>query len=308
MYAGAFVSYLQFLQKDVWWTVMYVIFLIWMYLFHAPFRVNSVWRTDWYAQVTKVLQIWIGVDIFLFHACPRFFESKQFVRDVANTTDEDAVATLFFPIFSTTTLIILYLHNSASRWGLGVTYGSNVTITVLNSLLLSLFSTMHFAYGLQILDFERSSWLTSAVGVVFPSSEQSLLPTLLLLCVINILFMALDYRYKRSCGFDPLRGLLWCEVCDHGVVHEEVVAVSETDDDWRKSEPKPRQVVKDEQLWLTSDADGRKLNFALSGEEMRQLSVLHPVNRPGMVPWFSTFIAGTALQSVIGNSLNFLTF
>ncbi|CBH08850.1 hypothetical protein, conserved [Trypanosoma brucei gambiense DAL972] len=307
-YADAFMSYLRFLEKDVWWTIVYVIFLAWMYLFHAPFRVHNVWRTDWYAQVTKVLQVWIGVVVFLFHTGSGFFQPQRSLQAEICNADDDTVATIFFPIFSTTTLIILYIHSKKRVWGLGVTYGSSTIVVVLNSLLLSLFSTVHFAYGMRIQDFEHSSLLKGAVGVLFPSPKQTLFPTLLLLSVINVLFITFDYQYKKRCGFDPLRGLLWSEVCRSRKAHEVVPTTIRDGCDWRKLQPKPKRISKVEQPWIVSPEGGKRLSFALSSLEIKQLSVQYPVNRPGMVPWFSTFIAGTALQSVLGNSLNFLTF
>nr|CCC46388.1 conserved hypothetical protein, fragment [Trypanosoma vivax Y486] len=307
-YANVFVSYIRFVQQDVMWTVVYIIFLVWMYLFHAPFRFHSVWRTDWYAQVTKVLQIWIGVVVFFFHTGSWFFHPGQTTSNRYSGGEEDIFATIFFPIFSLTTLIILYIHKKKRDWGLGITYGANVVILLLNSLLISLFSTVHFGYCMQLQDIEHSTLLKSAVGILCPSSKQTLFPTLLLLSGINILFIVADYRYKKRHGYDPLRGILWGEHYElrKGNVHT-IPAYGPTED-WRKLQPKPKRILGATRNRADMLTFRGKASFAATPEEVRSLSLIFPHNQPGMVPWFSTFIAGTALQSFLGASLNFLTF
>ncbi|ORC89049.1 uncharacterized protein TM35_000142600 [Trypanosoma theileri] len=300
---------MQLLGPDVKWTIGYVIFFSWMYLFHAPFRVHANSRTDWYAQVTKVLQTWFGVVVLFFHAGPIFLQTRR-TNAQGSSVSNDVVATVFFPTFCINTLIILYVHKRKRVWHLRLTYGSTVAILLLNALLLSLFSTVHYGYCMQLQERVWPLWVGFAVELLCPvSAKQAPFLSLIMLSILNVLFITLDYQYKKLRGFDPLRGLLWSEEFNMRKEFFNVSPTSENNGDWRKMEPTPLRISKKKQNKSMNSKERPKLSFAASSEEIKLLlSGVCPVNRPGMVPWFSTFIAGTAFQAVLGAMLNFLTF
>ncbi|RNF23168.1 uncharacterized protein Tco025E_02862 [Trypanosoma conorhini] len=303
-------SYLQLVQPDVKWTIAYVIFFLWMYLFHAPFRVHSNCRTDWYAQLTKVLQAWFGIVVLVFHVGPLFLFSRRPSVPSLGVGDEATEATVFFPTFCATTLIVLYVHKKKRDWGLSLTYGSTVTIVLLNALLLSFFSTVHYAYCMQLQEHDRQAWLMRVVDLACPASaKQAPFLTLSLLSMLNVLFIVLDYQYKRLRGFDPVRGLLWSEAFDTREDGAGASLALEPGVDWRRSQPRPRRVTARGGATGVGPTEARGRSFAATPKEVQSLlASVHPVNRPGMVPWFSTFIAGTAAQAALGAVLNFLTF
>ncbi|RNF03187.1 hypothetical protein TraAM80_05921 [Trypanosoma rangeli] len=303
-------SYLQLVQPDVKWTIAYVVFFLWMYLFHAPFRVHSNCVTDWYAQLTKVLQAWFGIVVLVFHVGPLFFFSRRPSGPVLDVNDEATEATVFFPTFCATTLIILYIHKKKRDWGLSLTYGSTVTIVLLNALLLSFFSTVHYAYCMQLQARDRQAWVMGVVDLICPASaRQAPFLTLSLLVMLNVLFIVLDYQYKRLRGFDPVRGLLWSEAFDTRQGGNEAFLALKPGVDWRRSQPRPRRVSTWRGTPAVGSTEALRRSFAAPQAEMESLMAsVYPVNRPGMVPWFSTFIVGTAVQAVLGAMLNFLTF
>ncbi|KAH9601181.1 hypothetical protein LSM04_005913 [Trypanosoma melophagium] len=300
---------MQLLGSDVKWTIGYVVFFSWMYLFHAPFRVHANSRADWYAQVTKVLQAWFGVVVLFFHAGPIFYQTRRSNSGGSNVSI-DVVATVFFPTFSIATLMILYVHKRKRAWHLRLTYGSTVAILLLNALLLALFSTVHYGYCMQLQERIWPLSVRFAVELFCPvSAGQAPLLTLIMLSILNVLFITLDYQYKKLRGFDPLRGLLWSEEFNLRKEAFDVFPAAKSSGDWRELEPKPLRISKKKQIKCMNFRDRSKSSFAASSEELElRLSGMCPVNRPGMVPWFSTFIAGTALQAVLSALLNFLTF
>ena len=79
------------------YNLAYVGLLVWMYLFHSPFRVRSKERLDWYAQVTKVLQAWCMLDLMLFHVVPTYLQRM-------NGAEAGAV---FFPMFAVSSVLFL---------------------------------------------------------------------------------------------------------------------------------------------------------------------------------------------------------
>ena len=122
------------------WNAAYVAFLCWMYLLHAPFRVRSKVRTDWYAQLIKILQVWCLVTVTVFHLAPTYFRLQHY-------TPASNPAVVFFPLFGCFLAVFLIIHHIAGWvWG-AVTYSPTRTLLLLNTLIMSLFVALHSYKG-----------------------------------------------------------------------------------------------------------------------------------------------------------------
>ncbi|KPA75379.1 hypothetical protein ABB37_08657 [Leptomonas pyrrhocoris] len=200
------------IEPDLLFTLAYIAVLGVAYLFHSPFRAHSTAATDTYGRVTKVFQTWSTVVFFCFHLGPRFFSSKQHQIEQARSGNE-AVPILYLPLFAVFTMLFAFLHKMKRRWGLGVTYGSRLSVIGLNALVLAAVGTVHYAYCSTLYE-NSSNWLLKTLVYSAAPAPVALHPfrCVAKLFFLSCCFVALDYRYKKWRGFDPSRGILWSEL------------------------------------------------------------------------------------------------
>ncbi|KAG5506406.1 hypothetical protein JKF63_05909 [Porcisia hertigi] len=367
------------LRSGIFWTLSYVLLLALMYLFHSPFRSQLESRTDWYAQVTKGLQIWIAVVLLCFHVGPHVVESRAHgsaTTPTRSTTTgaiqdalvEDTAATIFFPTFCFTSSLCLFLHKVKRRYKLAFTYGASFRVVIINSVLLSSFATMHYTVCSEVFSTEEAvvvasqgagetlfmsatppppppplpAWITSTVICPQPVTKRPF-ACLAFLCSLCVMFVAVDYLYKKQVADgDPWRGILWADLYPEKATRshsriagasrasfifqclgllrtlardkrlEDRLGVAEVDPRLQEAVPKtislPARAAAAKR-WNNGLADptgwqDEHDRLAMAGEKYAS----HPTNRPGMVPWFSTFIMGTTWQALARMSLEFLTF
>ncbi|KAG5480348.1 hypothetical protein LSCM4_06114 [Leishmania orientalis] len=363
------------LQSGVFWTFSYVLLLALMYLFHSPFRLQVETRTDWYAQVTKGLQIWLAVVLLCFHVGPHVVESRSntaagvAAKSVASDTAqhilaEDAVTTIFFLTFCFTSSFCLLLHKVKRRYKLAFTYGPSFAVVMINSVLLSSFATMHYTACSEVfstlemaIGTAEKTWMIPGIGCVTPPSlwaraSQVVCPQsvtekpfacIAFLCSLCVAFVWTDYLYKkRIADGDPSRGILWAELYPEKTGrHNSPLAASSracfifrrwslrrtqvsandaaerlglTEGDPRLQETAPKTISLPGRAVNGKRRSGSDADSTGWQDEHDRLSVSaekyvsHPTNRPGMVPWFSTFIMRTTWQALARMSLEFLTF
>ncbi|CUG07894.1 transmembrane protein, putative [Bodo saltans] len=240
-------AFIEAAWPNAYWNIGYFIFIVWMYLFHAPFRVHSNARTDWYAQLTKTMQAWCGITITLFHLAPRYMEMHRQHHHPAGGTEggnevdveEGNPGGVFFPTFAAFLFWFLVLHRYKRTYGLRITYAATATVLFLNALLVALFLTVHYTYCehneaaremplwfSKWVDATLPPWLGGVIGYVVsawlstnhlfwwyacPAAfESNPLSTITHLVIIGLLFVLADYLYKRGRGYDHVRGILWC--------------------------------------------------------------------------------------------------
>ncbi|KAG5479962.1 hypothetical protein LSCM1_06381 [Leishmania martiniquensis] len=363
------------LQSGIFWTLSYVLLLALMYLFHSPFRLQVETRTDWYAQVTKGLQIWLAVVLLCFHVGPHVVESRSATAAGATAKSaalgtaqhilaEDAVAAIFFPTFCFTSSFCLLLHKVKRRYKLSFTYGPSFAVVMINSVLLSCFATMHYTACSKVFstaeataEAPKRTWTILGIGnLTLPSvwtrASQVVCPQpvttkpfvcIAFLCSLCVGFVWIDYLYKkRVADGDPSRGILWADLYPEktGRHHSSLVASSRAsfifrrwlqrrahasennaaeclglaEGDPRLQEVAPKTILPPSRArhaheWGDGGADPvgwQDEHDRLSAEVEKYVS--HPTNRPGMVPWFSTFVMRTTWQALARMSLEFLTF
>ncbi|TPP49954.1 hypothetical protein CGC21_29600 [Leishmania donovani] len=363
------------LRSGIFWTLSYVLLLALMYLFHSPFRSQLETRTDWYAQVTKGLQIWLAVVLLCFHVGPHLVESRSAAaastaaKSVSSDATqhilaEDAVTTIFFPTFCFTSSFCLLLHKIKRRYKLAFTYGPSFTVVMINSVLLSSFAMMHYAACSEVFSTveiavgaPEKTWPIPFIGSLTPPStwlraSQVVCPQpvakkpfacLAFLCSLCVAFVWIDYLYKKHlAGGDPSRGILWADMYPEKARSNNSPQAASLraslifrcwglrrtrtpDNHVAKSlglpegDPRLREAAP-QTISLPSHAkhpkrrgDGDVDPTGWQDEHDRlgvsaEKYVSHPANRPGMVPWFSTFIIRTTWQALARMSLEFLTF
>jgi hypothetical protein len=236
-------AFVEAAWPNAYWNIGYFIFIVWMYLFHAPFRVHSNARTDWYAQLTKTMQAWCGITITLFHLAPRYMElhreQQHHDAEEGDLPIEGNPGGVFFPTFAAFLFWFLVLHRYKRAYGLKITYAATATVLFLNALLVALFLTVHYTYcehneAAREMPVWFSRWVSATLppwlGAVIASTvslwlttnhtfwwyacptafEADPLFTITHLVVIGLLFVVADYLYKRGRGYDHVRGILWC--------------------------------------------------------------------------------------------------
>jgi hypothetical protein len=278
----------------LYWNAGYAFFVFWLYLFHSPFRVHTKVRTDWYAQLTKIMQVWVGISVTLFHLAPSYIDLRR-RHDTAGGADSTSgsgapvYTVMFFPMYVVFVAFFMFVHQRKRRWQLRVTFAPTATLLFLNSLLMALFMTVHYAYcraddfvnvtdpssveGLQHASFVHVWWKCVCPP---PLHVQPVVSTLHL-ALFGMVFVLCDYQYKRLRGFDTVRGILWCEQFELEVLSSQ--------------SPRVESPVS-----------------KAAAEEQEAAHPQHPQAPAAMVPWFSTIIAQTAFQLFLGSSLNFLSF
>ncbi|KPI84955.1 hypothetical protein ABL78_5998 [Leptomonas seymouri] len=352
-------------RSGILWTVSYIILLALMYLFHAPFRSLVNTHTDWYAKLTKGLQIWLGVAFLCFHVGPHLYRLKA--NDATGLKGgkgehgvlvEDTAVTIFYPMFCFNSFLFLILHKLKRRYKLAFTYGPSLTLILINSVLLSMFATMHYSVCDELYRAVASArasgnMLKKLCAITVCRTPLIVCPRrvveapfrcLLFLSIVCIVFVLLDYLYKvyRGNG-DPSRGILWAELyptkpqSDAFAAHEAVDSSESTQKLlhwWRKLASREKDSEPSEQLHVHESEPRRAKSLFKALLSSRQRSkgapgvagpegwkdrydqmslaaakfVSQPTNRPGMVPWFSTFIFNTIWQAVARLALGFLTF
>ncbi|CAD2215281.1 hypothetical protein ADEAN_000273600 [Angomonas deanei] len=328
---GQLVGVLTIFRPVIWRSIAYAFFLCVTYLLHSPFRTSNVSRTDSYAKVNKVVQTWCVLVLSCFHIAPKLFEDQKAEKCDGGET----VATLFFPIFFMSTLFFLFLHKEKRKLKMGVTYGSSLSYVLLNSIVLALFATVHYTYIYRSDLFSKSKtgpfrYFLKVVSV--PQVHDTPFKAILKLFSMCLLFTGLDYLYKRWHGFDPTRGILWSDLYDIEKAHIFDEEGSSTTD-WRTLVPKPVVYRKEEEApdgdavvegeypennsFVAGPPPTKKIirgsrstvfDFSIDGEADEIAEGKHPINRPAMVPWWSTFVFITAWQTFAANVLGFLSF
>ncbi|AIN97955.1 hypothetical protein LPMP_204610 [Leishmania panamensis] len=363
------------LQSGIFWTFSYVLLLTLMYLFHSPFRSQLESRTDWYAQLTKGLQIWLAVVLLCFHVGPHVVESPSTAAGATGTKSmasgatqhilaEDTVATIFFPTFCFSSSFCLLLHKIKRRYKLAFTYGASLTVVLINSVLLSSFATMHYTTCRELFSTAETAVKASEKTRTTPAAGSLTLPLvwkrtslvvcpqpakekpfvcIAFLCTLCVTFVGIDYLYKKHvAGGDPLRGILWADLYPekqksynsslasssrtpfifrcwgwrraHVSDNHAAERLGLSEGDPRLQELTPKTIVVPSHAKHASRCGDGDTDPAGWQDEHDRLSVsdgkcvTHPTNRPGMVPWFSTFIIRTTWQVLARMSLEFLTF
>ncbi|GET88101.1 metallo-dependent phosphatase-like domain-containing protein [Leishmania tarentolae] len=361
------------LRSGIFWTLSYVLLLALMYLFHSPFRSQLETRTDWYAQVTKGLQIWLAVVLLCFHVGPQLVESRSAAASTTATrpvvTDatqhipaEDAIATIFFPTFCFTSSFCLLLHKIKRRYKLAFTYGPSFAVVMINSVLLSSFALMHYTTCSEVFSTvemavgaPERTWAMPFIGsLTLPSTwlrgAQVLCPQpvvkkpfacIAFMCALCVAFVWIDYLYKKHVADgDPSRGILWADMypekarnnnsplaassrasffrrwglrrarpLDNDVAKS--LGLPEGDPRLQEAAPQTISLLRPAKQWGDGDGDADPNGWQDENDRLGMLAekyVSHPTNRPGMVPWFSTFIMTTTWQALARMSLEFLTF
>jgi hypothetical protein len=355
----AAVGRLTSIRSGIFWTLAYVILLALMYLFHSPFRAQLNTRTDWYAQLTKGLQIWLGVVLLCFHVGPHLYVTRSAAAENASATTmaqrmfvEDTVASIFFPTFCFNSFLFLIVHKFKRRYKLAFTYGPSLTLILINSVLLSAFATMHYTvceelFSTVVPAVEASSSMSKKLRaatfvrisrVVCPRSvNDAPFKCISFLSTICVIFVVVDYAYKACRGDgNPSRGILWAELYPtkpqaqaNGAItaprffhwwralharemHSDLSArLHLRRGDPQLKESLPKTIRSNHRHGVDAVAvagpDGWKDSHdKLSASAERNM--LQPPNRPGMVPWFSTFIFHTTWQAIARLALDFLTF
>lgn len=338
------VAFIEAAWPNAYWNVGYLIFIFWMYLFHAPFRVHSKARTDWYAQVTKTMQVWCGITITLFHLAPRYMELHR-ARSVDGDAGHNGVAGnpggVFFPCVAAFLFWFLVLHRYKRLFDFKVTYAATPTILFLNALLVALFLTVHYTYcehnaAAESMPLWFSDWVSTALpqwlalvitsiaamcvqsnhtfwDAACPNTfEGAPFSTITHLVVCGLLFVAVDYWYKRGRGYDAVRGILWCEAVTplpgNGALQSALKRSTSKGESSPKRSVNTSAVACGKKTKAPAGAPGSPLLGVDDSSDEEADQKLQPDNPPSMVPWFSTLIAHTAFQLFIGSNLNFLSF
>ncbi|KPA75380.1 hypothetical protein ABB37_08658 [Leptomonas pyrrhocoris] len=362
----AAVGRLTVVRSGIFWTLSYVILLALMYLFHSPFRAQVNTRTDWYAQLTKGLQIWLGVVLLCFHVGPHLYVSHSTHARSSNAATmaqrmfvEDTVASIFFPTFCFNSFLFLMIHKFKRRYTLAFTYGPSLTLILINSVLLATFAAMHYtvceelfstvvpavAASNSVSGKVRAATVDRASRIVCPRPvNENPFQCIAFLSTICVVFVVVDYVYK-ACWADgnPSRGILWAELYPPKPKSESAVGGAPASGAitapmvlhwWRALRAREEHLDLSAQLHLREGDPRLKeslpktirfnhrhgmeaINVACPDgwrDKQDQLSeaaekyMLQPTNRPGMVPWFSTFIFNTTWQTIARLALDFLTF
>ena len=362
----ASVQRLTSVRSGIFWTISYAVLLALMYLFHSPFRAQVNTQTDWYAQLTKGLQIWLGVVLLCFHVGPHLYvvraadAKKAKVATVAqHVLVEDTIASIFFPTFCFNSSFFLVLHKVKRRYKLAFTYGPSLTLILINSVLLAIFATMHYTvceelFSTVVPAVQASSSLSKrvrATGVARASAVICPRPVtefpfqcICFLSTICVFFVAVDYAYKACRGdCNPARGILWAELYPAkpkvrarvaGAPANSPITASRAFHWWRalrareananlslnlhlrEGDPRlkeslPRTIRSSHHHGIDAATVAGPNGWQDSHDALSVAAekyLLQPTNRPGMVPWFSTFIFNTTWQAIARLALDFLTF
>ena len=191
-------------------TVGYIGFVGWLYFFHSKLRERTrAEKSDWYAQLLKIVQVWCLVHVTFFHLMGHY---------LMRVSRKISPSTVFFPLLAIFLCFFSLFHREKRRLAFGITYAPTTTLLFMNSLVVASGLSLHLAACEIVVSIPL-------LGLCFCPSYEKPVPTIFHLCILGVMFIAGDYYYKKHHGFNVLRAILWSD--SYHLKDHDVASVSE---------------------------------------------------------------------------------